>query len=854
MKRIYIAFCLVFSQLFLISLNAQTVRLDATVKHQQITGFGAFVCSPTFTYNHMTTADIKKVWGEESTVGCNIMRLYIPIGKNAWSQSLQTAKTAKQLGLILFASPWGQPAEWKTNGTSNAKNSDGTTGKLKRENWADYAKYLDDYVNYLRQNGVELEAISIQNEPDWPAQYAGCLWSAQEIAEFVKTYGPSISCKVMAPETLAVSDSYANELNKDDVLPAFDIYGGHQYGGIQTGYKKLAAKGKQLWMTEYLINWNENAETTRNFDYHKDVFDFFRAINTCMLGDFNAWVHYAAKRFYGLLGDGQYGTNNGSVTKRGCVMAHFARFVTGMTRIDANFGTTGLDGSAFLSEKGDTAVVVMANQSEKDIDLTVDLPFYTLSEDVYTTTKSRNFLSKTFALEEEDCRPKVNVPAESVVTAIFVRSKDRQHSDMVAKVSRFDRIDDMTTTVSRFGSAYKLSGATRTFDHSNPLISTRTNSNLGYVKLSDRFSHLVMEVKKVTSTMNYNSSNTTLIYINAKGQLATHNYGEIDWSKRENFNVVLDLSPETLTDGCTGLISLTNGNYSSVLTITFGDVYLGNDYAAHMSGDFVADDSYVLDFSSDKYCTSLELSSVNNLPPSLAWMEGSNRILYTGTGTSLDGANVVSGGQCPKLALSEEGGDFRPYKPFTANEASFTCNVDGMKMIMLPFNAVIPDGAYAYIISEDMKLVMMRSIPANTPVVVEGQGELVFTSNGAEIEYVASPVDNVIRGSYAESQLFVGDFVLGQSNGQWGFVRLKTPATLQPFGCYAAFDTTDDFIPLDMKETAIKQYADTSDSHYILYDVTGRVVDGCNMPNANSRNTILIQHYKNGTVRKFIVR
>lgn len=81
MKRIYIAFCLVFSQLFLISLNAQTVRLDATVKHQQITGFGAFVCSPTFTYNHMTTADIKKVWGEESTVGCNIMRLYIPIGK-----------------------------------------------------------------------------------------------------------------------------------------------------------------------------------------------------------------------------------------------------------------------------------------------------------------------------------------------------------------------------------------------------------------------------------------------------------------------------------------------------------------------------------------------------------------------------------------------------------------------------------------------------------------------------------------------------------------------------------------------------------------------------------------------------
>jgi glucuronoarabinoxylan endo-1,4-beta-xylanase len=165
-----------------------TVRIDATKKHQRITGFGGFVCSPQFQYNHMSTTEIKKVWGETSTVGCNIMRLYIPIGENAWSQSLATAKTAKQMGLIVFASPWGQPAEWKTNGTSNAMNEDGTLGYLKQENWADYAQYLEKYVQYLRKNGVELDAISIQNEPDWHAKYAGCMWSATDIANFVKTY------------------------------------------------------------------------------------------------------------------------------------------------------------------------------------------------------------------------------------------------------------------------------------------------------------------------------------------------------------------------------------------------------------------------------------------------------------------------------------------------------------------------------------------------------------------------------------------------------------------------------------------------------------------------------------------
>ena len=223
-----------------------TVRLNAQSKHQHITGFGGFVCSPQFTYNHMNTTEIKRVWGENSTVGCNIMRLYIPIGKNAWSQSLTTAKTAKQMGLIVFASPWGQPAEWKTNGTINAKNSDGTTGKLKRANWADYAQYLEEYVQYLRKNGVELDAISIQNEPDWPATYAGCLWDASEIAEFVKTYGRTISCKIMAPETLSVNDNYANALNKTDVIDCFDIYGGHQYGGIQTAYKNLTKKAQSF--------------------------------------------------------------------------------------------------------------------------------------------------------------------------------------------------------------------------------------------------------------------------------------------------------------------------------------------------------------------------------------------------------------------------------------------------------------------------------------------------------------------------------------------------------------------------------------------------------------------------------
>ena len=733
-----------------LTITAQNiVRLDATKKHQRITGFGGFVCSPQFQYNHMSNADIDKVWGESSTVGCNIMRLYIPIGRNAWNQSLNTAKYAKQKGLIVFASPWGQPAEWKTNGTSNAKNEDGTTGKLKRENWPDYAQYLEDYVQYLRNNGVELDAISIQNEPDWPATYAGCLWDASEIAEFVKTYGPSISTKVMAPETLAVSDSYANALNTTDVLAGFDIYGGHQYGGIQSAYKNLAQKGKEIWMTEYLINWNEIEGNTRNFDFSKDFFNFFTAINTCMLGDFNAWVHYAAKRYYGMLGDGQRGTSNGTVTKRGNIMAHFAKFVTGMTRIEATFGG-GLEGSAYVSDEGDKVAMVLSNASDNAIDMSIDLPFYTQEGEQRTTNKSKSFKKTALTFDAETCRPMVSIETQSVVTVLFVKSRDRQPSNMQGSVTYFYRslLDDMTPTKSAFGTTYKMSNTTKTFDHSNGLISNRTNPKSGYVQLDKRYNQLVFEVKTLQSSMNYTSSATTLNYINDNGDYVSHNYGDLEFTTHENFQWVFDLSPATLPDGCQGLVSLTNNNWSSVLTFTFGDVYLtcgDNTYAGTLSGDYVADDSYVLDFSTDPLCTSIDMTAVTGLPATLSWLEGSNRVVYVAGDSQLSGTNVVKNGVCASLVIDERLGIFHPAQSFTATEASYTCEVNGQHIIQLPFQSSVPEGFKVYTLTDDLTPVTVSTtVPANQPLLVEGQGIATFLGTG-EISYVACPLtDDVL--------------------------------------------------------------------------------------------------------------
>ena len=835
-----------------------TVRLNAQSKHQRITGFGGFVCSPQFTYNHMNTTEIKRVWGENSTVGCNIMRLYIPIGKNAWSQSLATAKTAKQMGLIVFASPWGQPAEWKTNGTINAKNSDGTTGKLKRANWADYAQYLEEYVQYLRKNGVELDAISIQNEPDWPATYAGCLWDASEIAEFVKTYGRTISCKIMAPETLSVNDNYANALNKTDVIDCFDIYGGHQYGGIQTAYKNLAKKGKEIWMTEYLINWNEAEGNTRNFDFSKDFFNFFRAINTCMLGDFNAWIHYAAKRYYAMMGDGQRGAgSSGVITKRGYVMAHFAKFITGMTRIDASFSGGSLEGSAYLSQSGDTTVVVIANNSDNDVNLTCDLPFYTKNQTVYTTSRTKNFSATQTSLEEETCRPVVSIAAQSVATTIFYRTRDRQVSDMTGIATRFDRIDDMTTTKTTFGTNYKLSGKNKTFDSSNPLISSRTNATYGYVALDERYSQLVMHIKKVTTTNSLTAGATTLIYVNNKKQVSKHEYGRIDLSRGEDFDIVLDLSPTTLTDGCTGLISLTCDNTVSRLSITFGDVYLsnGNNYAAKLTGTYVDDDSNVLEYSSDAACTSLNMIGCTACPSQFPWMQGTNRVIWLPDNSSVDGTNLIYNDKCQCLELFTEGGNFRPERAFSADAASLTTAIDGARMLMLPFAASIPEGVKAYTIAEDFTLQELTTIAAHQPMLVVSSDSsspqnVTFTGSG-DVAFARSALTDLYRGTYVEMPLYAGDYILGQEDGNWGLKRLTTKSTLTPFNAYAQIGSTEPFIPIDIHTSGIKEAASINSGAARYYDLQGRRITNLSRL---SQGQVVIIRKADGKAEKMLIK
>ncbi|PZU81608.1 MAG: secretion protein [Chryseobacterium sp.] len=856
-----IAFFAIVLSTFQLIAQTPKVRIDATPR-QKITGFGGFVCSPQFAYNHMTAAEIQKMWGASSEAGYNIMRIYIPTTQENWSTALETAQLAQSLGLKIFASPWSPPAIWKTNG-NDAGTYNGVEGFLKPEHYGDFANYLNDFVVYLRSNGVELEGISLQNEPDYVVDYAGCTWTTAQMTNFLKNYSDVISCKIIAPETVGMSNNYANALLAADVLPKFEIYAGHQYGGIGSTYKGFLNTNKEIWMTEFLINWNSNGGT-RNFSWNTDAFDFAKSVNDVLVGGGNAWIHYATKRYYGMMGDGLYGTVAGEITKRGYILSHFAKYTTGSKRLDAIWSDQGsMQGSAYINDSGDKVTLMVFNSSSNTYTLKVDLPFYTTSVQKIMTNETSNMISSNQNFTET-FRPTIQVNPSSVITFVFDKSNIREVSNMTGQDINYSKIETQSVTNPAFGTTYQLSGKTATLYNSTPLISSNMTDANGYISLDDRYNKLVFHVNSYTTSNLATSSNTTLYYVDNAGVVKSYNYGTVNLpsSGSSNFDLTFDISRAVLTTGCKGIIGLRNGNFSSILTFNFGDVYfaISNEKAMKFAGVYSDGDSNLMDAYENTYYTSLDFTSTTGINTSADWkskMANSNSIFYVSSGAGFRtgssraaNTNVVSGTVAASLELSDQGGDFNAPSTFNATAASYTKTLSGYAVIVLPFEANVPSGVQAYnMLPSSSKVVCTAiengKIPANIPVLVNGNGTFIFTGSGT----VSTPkaiLYNQFNADYSTIKAYSGGYVLKTMNGTPGFHKIASGSETVP--AFSAYITEENsysasLLPLefgtlavgDIVKSKVQIYPnpakdelfvtiENSDSEYKIIDAKGSLI------------------------------
>src|ERR1019366_4839011 len=118
-----------------------------------------------------------------------------------------------------------------------------------------YARELAGYVYNLKNTyGINLYAISIQNEPDISTSYASCVWTQHQFHDFVTNLYPAMvasnvaSTLIMLPEDYQWEDGYYFTTMIDtNVAPDVGIIACHNYYG---GNAVIPNFGKPLWETE----------------------------------------------------------------------------------------------------------------------------------------------------------------------------------------------------------------------------------------------------------------------------------------------------------------------------------------------------------------------------------------------------------------------------------------------------------------------------------------------------------------------------------------------------------------------------------------------------------------------------
>lgn len=338
----------------------KVLTIDPAATYQTIAGFGA--ANQMWGTQFPNEGDMKNTFGtDESDLGLSIFRIRVPSNPAEWPLIINVTKEAKKYGAKIQASPWSPPPALKSNESEIG-------GHLLEENYEAFADHLNEFIAYMASNNAGIDVISIQNEPDIQVSYESCDWSSLQMRNFLKNYGHLIAgVKVAAPESFNFNQSFVNAiLNDTEVAANVDIAAGHIYGSGLAPFPVAEQKGKEIWMTEYLMNLNTgNAGAPAWTSYSEEAIwnetlQMLNTVHQSMMYNWNAYIWWYLKRYYSFIGDGTNGTASGEILKRGYAFSHFSKFVRpGYVRIKTEFQQSNVLISAYKGEN--KTVVVFIN-------------------------------------------------------------------------------------------------------------------------------------------------------------------------------------------------------------------------------------------------------------------------------------------------------------------------------------------------------------------------------------------------------------------------------------------------------------------------------------------------------------
>jgi len=221
-----------------------------------------------------------------------------------------------------FYTIWTAPSWMKQNKADFPSSATqwASNNKLKPEMYEEFAEYVVAICKTVKEEaGVELYAISLQNEPTFNEPYVSCQYTGAEFRELVKVVGPKMQAENLSTRIMLSEDVNANNWVQANVAATNDdataknylgILACHLYDpdGIRPGgagaanwtsllnFKKTTlAEG--LWMTEtsgYSNVWEGywgKDYLSGNPQFFPGPLDFAGAIYTSFkYGNINGWV------------------------------------------------------------------------------------------------------------------------------------------------------------------------------------------------------------------------------------------------------------------------------------------------------------------------------------------------------------------------------------------------------------------------------------------------------------------------------------------------------------------------------------------------------------------------------------
>jgi glucuronoarabinoxylan endo-1,4-beta-xylanase len=419
-----------------ISLHAQgTITVNELNRYQTIEGIGSAIPEWRYSINNNTTVVNNAV----NDLGLSMLRVYpepsfessnensnvssldlsrFNISASAVTSQFNVIKKYVAAGMTrLILSTFTPPAWMKDNNSLIG-------GSIRTDMYDEYAEFYAAYCKAVKQEcGIDVYAISPENEPAWEQWYNSCVFSPTQMRDATKAIGRRLEqeglshVKIFGAEDLINNNwtSYFGATMADTVsrrylyalaVHAYENDGATAGSPSATRWLSVAARaipnGKAVWQTE----------TSGYFDNWTDAFSYGTGIYTALkYGQVSAWVYLnvntddaQTERSY---------SKNGTPQWPYYTAKNFSRWIRpGAVMVDAvSSDSANLLSVAFHHADNRTLTLVVVNQSNSSRNATVaghNIPAFSL----FRSSSSERCVSAGQAASGAT----ISFPAQSITT------------------------------------------------------------------------------------------------------------------------------------------------------------------------------------------------------------------------------------------------------------------------------------------------------------------------------------------------------------------------------------------------------------------------------------------------------